>query len=115
MADGGHVAFSRKAAVNVAVPPLHVPQGGPQIGARRLNDGFPPCDAGGLFADEGCNYVVAGSKENAAAGSNGLMAPAQINAARDFSGFVKAGNFGVEGARQKNGLIGLEGACLQIR
>jgi len=84
-------SFQRSAAMDVAVATAHRAEGGTQISAGAVEQGFAECAAAGLVADEWGENIGAANQGGAERCANGFLAASEINATDDFAGFVEAG------------------------
>ena len=101
MADHRQIAFARPAAMDIAVAPAHRAERGAEVVAHGVNDGFAKSQAAGAVADErGKN--IGFFERHADGGAQGFLAAAEKNAAVDFAGAVKRGEFVIQQPRPQH-------------
>jgi hypothetical protein len=107
VADHGVVAFTRTAAVNIAVAAAHRAELRTKIGAEGVEHGVAKSEAPGLVPDERSKNVAL-AEMDACGGAEGFLAAAKKDPAFDHSGAIEACEFFLQHSREKHHTVGLE-------
>jgi hypothetical protein len=105
VADHRQITFLWPTAMNVAVAPAHRAERRAEISANGVNDGFAKSQSAGGIADEWRKHISF-IEVNADGGAQGFLTATEENAAVDFAGAVKRGEFVIQQPRPQHEAVG---------